>query len=811
MGSLLALLRATRRSGGRGLIGLALIIGLAGGAVLTGVETYRRTDSAFDRLLVETEAWDVLVNPDLGVGSELQMDDVAHLPMVETVSRFDGIALGPRTIEAIEDLDSGGPVFASDGQMGFDFGRPLVRAGRLPDVDAPDEAFVSSAAAQAMDVQVGDVLAARLLDFDDFGALEAAGSEQAGVDLYNDPATGVLVDLDVVGIGDPYDEIVVDEGFADGSTLLTPAFLETYDPAVLYWGGLVRLRPGADEDQFRAAVEGLVPDEAIAFQSRGGIEDQAERAVAPQVAALGIFSAIAVLVALVIVGQAISRRLQADAVALAPMAALGVTRPQRAVLGIARIALAAVVGAGLAVVIAVVASPLGPVGVARDVEPDPGLRVDLPVLVLGGLAVAIVFTLVAIRPAIVATRRRELRPTPSAPGAWAAAAGLAPSTVAGVRFALDRGGSGVPARATLAGAATSIALIAATVAFSASLNHLVETPADYGTPWTAVVNLEATDDATAASYLPVTEGLLAAEGVEAFGLLYPGQLRLDGQSYPALSIEPSARPIAPTVLDGRPPVGPTEVALGARTQGELDVEIGDQVTAQRGGETAELTVVGTVVLPAIGSYGGADKTTLGEGVLTSREVLTTWGPGFDPYGFVVAADDRAVVEDLVAGLDEEIGLPPGAYLDVRPPSVPSDIQSLERVRSTPLWLTTLLAALIALTVIHALVAAVRSRRQEIAVLRTLGFTRRQVLSAIAVQAGLIALVGLAIGIPFGLVVGRLAWTALAERLGAVVELVTPVLAFGLLALAVLALALAVGLVPGPRAARAHPADTLRTE
>ncbi len=145
------------------------------------------------------------------------------------------------------------------------------------------------------------------------------------------------------------------------------------------------------------------------------------------------------------------------------------------------------------------------------------------------------------------------------------------------------------------------------------------------------------------------------------------------------------------------------------------------------------------------------------------------------------------------------------------PSLPSDVQSLERVRSTPLWLTALLAALIALTVIHALMAAVRSRRREVAVLRTLGFTRRQVLASIAVQAGLIALVGLVIGIPLGLVAGRVAWTVLAERLGAVVQLITPFLAYGLLAIAVLVLALGVGLVPGLRAARAHPADTLRTE
>lgn len=60
-------------------------------------------------------------------------------------------------------------------------------------------------------------------------------------------------------------------------------------------------------------------------------------------------------------------------------------------------------------------------------------------------------------------------------------------------------------------------------------------------------------------------------------------------------------------------------------------------------------------------------------------------------------------------------------------------------------------------------------------------------------------------------VGRVAWAALADRLGALVELVTPVLVLGALAVGVVVLALLVGLVPGGRAATARPADILRTE
>ena len=63
--------------------------------------------------------------------------------------------------------------------------------------------------------------------------------------------------------------IVVDEGFENGQMLFSPAFSRRHpDVGVPYWGSSVRLRRGAaDIPTFRRAVEALVPDEAIAFQS----------------------------------------------------------------------------------------------------------------------------------------------------------------------------------------------------------------------------------------------------------------------------------------------------------------------------------------------------------------------------------------------------------------------------------------------------------------------------------------------------------------------------------------------------------------
>ena len=171
------------------------------------------------------------------------------------------------------------------------------------------------------------------------------------------------------------------------------------------------------------------------------------------------------------------------------------------------------------------------------------------------------------------------------------------------------------------------------------------------------------------------------------------------------------------------------------------------------------------------AYPGADKTSLGEGALLSEDGLGRWSPEFSPVGALVDLAEGTDVDAYVDAVDDpDDGIP----LSSTVPNLPSDVQSLERVRSTPLVLAGLLTVLIALTVVHALGAAVRSRRRDLAVLRTFGFTRRQVLAAVAVQATLIALVGLVIGVPVGIVVGRLAWSEVIDRFGGLVDLVTPV-------------------------------------
>ena len=115
------------------------------------------------------------------------------------------------------------------------------------------------------------------------------------------------------------------------------------------------------------------------------------------------------------------------------------------------------------------------------------------------------------------------------------------------------------------------------------------------------------------------------------------------------------------------------------------------------------------------------------------------------------------------------------------------------------------------TVAHALVTTVRRRRSDLAILRSLGFTKGDTRMAITWQATLLAAVGALIGVPLGIILGRTLWRQFAETFPVAY---TPPLALLAIVIAVpvailIANALAVG--PAHRATRTRPAEVLRSE
>jgi ABC-type lipoprotein release transport system permease subunit len=112
---------------------------------------------------------------------------------------------------------------------------------------------------------------------------------------------------------------------------------------------------------------------------------------------------------------------------------------------------------------------------------------------------------------------------------------------------------------------------------------------------------------------------------------------------------------------------------------------------------------------------------------------------------------------------------------------------------------------------HALVTAVRRRRHDLAVLRAIGFRPRQSAACIFWQAMTVALVGIVIGLPLGIVVGRLSWRWVADSTPLLYVPPLAVLAVVLAAPAAIVLASVLAALPARQAARVRPAEVLRTE
>jgi ABC-type lipoprotein release transport system permease subunit len=136
---------------------------------------------------------------------------------------------------------------------------------------------------------------------------------------------------------------------------------------------------------------------------------------------------------------------------------------------------------------------------------------------------------------------------------------------------------------------------------------------------------------------------------------------------------------------------------------------------------------------------------------------------------------------------------------------------LRQIGWLPVTLAVLVLSLALLAVGHALVTGVVRRRREFAILKTLGFTRGQVRATVAWQATTIAAVGLLIGIPVGIVAGRLVWHRLASGLGVSTGSPFPTAAVLVIVPAVIALVNVVALLPARAAALDPPAAALHAD
>ena len=202
-------------------------------------------------------------------------------------------------------------------------------------------------------------------------------------------------------------------------------------------------------------------------------------------------------------------------------------------------------GGVLAVAAAVAASPLMPVGLARQAEISPGISVDALVLGAGFLAIVVLVAALSVLPAWqvsgYAPGRRSTRPRPAGRlrlAGWLANSPLPIAAVMGVRFGLERGRgrTAVPVGTALAGAAAAVLAVAAALTFGASVDQLVNSPRQQGWNWDVLVGNPNAETDPAGQIVPQ---LVADRLVGSYSAMTDLQGGATGRSG---SAHPSARP-----------------------------------------------------------------------------------------------------------------------------------------------------------------------------------------------------------------------------------------------------------------------------
>jgi ABC-type lipoprotein release transport system permease subunit len=651
-----------------------------------------------------------------------------------------------------------------------------VIEGRFTDPSAPSEFTVSRLAAADMDAEVG-----RTYDFVSLDQDQIESNE-----LFDDPR-GPSFEATLVGIVGSISD------FDEPASAIT--FSERFIPAHPDVGVVASiLAMYVDDSTSRAAVLDEIralPFGADVFQMPNQMVTRGARdAVELQANALWIISLISIGAATLVTGQLAARHVRSTVGNRAPLQALGFSRRQVAAEAAMEGLIVGTAAAAVAVVAATVVSGLFPFGVLRVFEPDPGPRADLAVLGVGSL---LLIALVAVSAAFTAGRTvasPRQRSRRVAVADQVATLGAPVSMVHGVRFAVSRQvRRGAPPLALMGGVAASVTILTGALVVGVSMGRIVDEPFRYGVNFDELLGNQY-QEATADIVTP----LAADPDVVDLAAVTVGTVTVaDGTDIPIWAFESVKGDLAPVITAGRAPAGDDEVAVGRKLARLLGAGIGDVVTATGvGGGAAELTVVGFAVT--------ADEA--GEGATMTFSGYEALAPNATRRLAVVRLREGAP-EDTPQRLGEIVATPPTSL------TLPNSARALDRVTPTPFLLAVVVTLLLVALFAVNLLASTRERTPDLAVMRALGGDRPQLGGMVHWQSLTVGAVGLAVGLPLGIVIGRRVFTLVANNVGVVPAPYVPLFVpLGVLA-GVLVIALTTAAWPAVRAARIDASTALR--
>ena len=792
-------------------VGIVLLVAFVGGIALGSIAGARRSESAFPTFLKGTNPSDLAI--DVGTYNPKILGEIARLPQVSSLETY--VSPNAVPVTASGHVETHSPLFTSDfdpiaslNGLYFNQDRMTIVQGTRPDPRRPDEAMVDEFAARLYGLHVGTIV--RLGFYSNAQLGQSSG-------VPTSPASHI-VDVRITGIGVANTEVVQDQIDSIPSMILTPALTRPLVSCCISyaWSGL-KLRQGAADVP---AVESeylhlLPPGYPYYFHVTSVIENEAQQAVKPESIALAVFGLIAGLATVLIVSQLMARLILLTTEEREVMWYVGARPVSTATDALFGIAISLLLGAVGAAVVAVALSPLLVFGPLQSVVPVTGFSVDWAALGLGALALVVVLIAVAAAlnyrgaPGLRAAGRpnRPLR----AHRITRAAAGVdAPApAVLGLRFALEggRGRTSVPVRSSIFASTLTIVVVVGTLTFGSSLHTLISTPRLYGWNWSAMLESDAgygnVPQAQAARLLNDDRSVSAWSGV------YFDSLLFDGQAVPVIAGNSRAR-VAPALLSGHEVNAPDQVVLGPETLADLHKRLGGIVRVSGGSKSALLHIVGVATMPTVG-IGFGLHLSIGSGAFVNQSLvpptvpallgLSDPGPNAILLRFAPSVSPAAAQRSLSAMVKSLNQLEAGSagiisFTDIRP----AEITDYQAIGSAPLILAAGLSvgAVVALTL--TLLTSVRRRRRDLALLKALGFTRRQLSAVVAWQSTVSVAIGVVIGVPLGIVFGHLMWDLFAHELFALPRSTVPVLATVLVALGALVLANLVAAFPGRRAA-----------
>ncbi len=831
-------LRTTWRGHLGGYLTIVVLVAAIGGLALASVAAARRTQSSYPVLVASTHPSDIEVatavdNPAIGNGQGYNpalVAEIARLPHVRSVAEATGINMAPLSANGTPIGNSYLPVSAGDGSgsLGGEFfgtDRFVITEGRAPAESSTDAFMTEPQTAAAFGWHLGQVVR--------IGVYSDAQTKSPAFGTPSLPPHRVL-DLRLVGLGEPVTDFIADDvDFTSGLGWFSPALTrELLGCCVNYTVTDVVVDAPGDVGSVRHAIAAAAPRGVpVSFLTPPSSSiGKAERAMRPISIALGAFGGIAGLALLLVVSQVLGRQLRMETDDRGVLRALGASPAMTSADALCGIVASILAGALLAALLAVALSPLAPLGPVRAVYPERGVSFDWTVLGLGVVGICVTLCAVAVVLAHLNSPQRLAALGGGETGRPSLASRLAPAlqlpvaVATGIRFALEPGSGrrAVPVRSAILGGALATVVLIATVTFGASIDHLVSTPALYGWNWDYALSA---GGGGGGGDIPPAQAVHLL-GRDPYVARYsavdePGYLTIDGQAVATMAERPGAA-VQPPTLQGTGLVGNDQIVLGARTLAALHKHIGDVVSVATGlpGHPARrLRIVGVATMPTMGSTGGLHLE-MGSGALVPIAMIpqvleNPFGdPQVGPAAYLIdlkAGSDPVAARRSLQAMTGPLSNTYNFGVVLQSVLRPAEIVNYRSVGATPAALGAGLGAGAITALGLTLLAAVRRRSRDLALLKTLGFTRRQLAATVAWQSNAAVLVGTAAGVPLGIITGNWLWDLFARQINVVPVPEAPALAIGLIALGALVLANMVSLLPGRIAAGTSTAILLRAE